>query len=54
MGLMLMLTVASIPPLLATSPLLDMALCTVLGAVWFGGLKLAAQSIGRRRAASVV
>ncbi len=54
MALMLMLTVASIPPLLATSPLLDMALCTVLGAAYFGGLKLAAQSFARRRAAAVV
>lgn len=53
MGLMLMLTVASIPPLLATSPLLDMALCTVLGAAYFGGLKLVALSFGRRRATAV-
>lgn len=52
MGLMLMLTVASIPPLAATHPLPDMALCTVLGAAWFGGLKLTAESFGRRRAAA--
>lgn len=49
MGFMLMLTVGSIAPLSATHPFFDMAACTVLGAAYFGGIKLAVQGYSRRR-----
>ena len=49
MGFMLMLTVGSIAPLSATRPFFDMAVCTILAAAYFGGIKLAAQGYARRR-----